>query len=144
MPAPKSIRKSKSPTNAVLEERLESQCVRIDEIKEDVQNRSSELKSDINQVLTVVNNLALTVAKLPTWDNVKEIHTETRKVVKEQNEAQNTSVLAIAARVTELEDNKKTIVGGWKTVCAIGAGAVALFPVISWLWSFVPSLLPHK
>lgn len=110
----------------VLEERLEAQCERIDAIKDDVQNRSSELKVDIKEVLAAVNAMSLHVATLPSWDSVKQLHTETRNVVHELG----TQVRVLEDAATKSKAQKKTLLA----VAGLAGGSISA--IVGWAMSY--------
>lgn len=106
---PKQIRKSKSPTNAVLEARFDAQ----------VENMS-DLKNGLKDVLEAVSEVKLQLATMPTWENVKALHEETRDAVKGFDKTQAEAIAALKLRVEILEKDKAAVIGGWKTLALLG------------------------
>ena len=87
-----------------------------------------ELKADVKQILATVNSTNLKVAVLPTWEDVKTLHTETRATVN-----------GVSARMDEYDALKNQAKGGGKTLVLIGtiAGTVG-----GWLTSWISSKHP--
>jgi hypothetical protein len=83
---------------------------RVSALEERIQDLA-EVKKDVKEVLTIVNETNLVLAKLPTWENLKETN----------------------GRVDKLEDESNSAAGGRKMLAAV---AGMLGGVVGWIASY--------
>ena len=105
----------------VLEERVAAQ-------REDL----NELKSGVQSILSAVNQMNLHVAKLPSWDSVKQLHTETRETI----EGVHIRVKALEDEATEAKGSKKVLL----TVAGFAGGGVSA--LIGWAMTYFSAPKP--